>query len=98
MLLADLKIPFVSNCSILKDLSVAKAAQLAILPTGGSLLAINNCWVENYDPSVACSGILEEKIYTCYNNSKTKDFPLQRMWKYLDSVEHMSGSGTHFLR
>jgi hypothetical protein len=85
-LLKDLGVAFITNCSSLKDLTVTQAAQRAALPSGGSLLAINSCWVENYDPSIGCSGFGKKEIYTCYNDSTTKDFPLQRMWKYLDSV------------
>ena len=25
-------------------------------------------------------------VYTCYNDSSTKEFPLERMWSYLDNV------------
>jgi len=87
-LLQELGVVFVTNCSSLKDLTVQDASKLSRLSSGGSLLAINSCWQENYDPSIACSGFGQKgDIYTCYTNSSTKEFPLDRMWKYLDSVQ-----------
>lgn len=112
-LLKELEVPFITDCSVLNNLTVSQAALYSSLPTGGSLLAYNSCWIENYDPSIACSGFMQkdesmrgtsvvvveavdkesgrtvkrqEEIYSCYNNSTTKDFPLTRMWEYLDEV------------
>lgn len=89
-LLKQLGVEFVANCSTLKGMTVQQAAKLSALPSGGSLLATNSCWAMNYDPSVACSGFgAKGELYTCYNDSKTKQFPLDRMWKYLDSVSEI---------
>lgn len=94
-------ITFAPSCSMLDGLTVAAAAKQASLPGGGALLAIFDCWEEHYEPSVACSGFGDKlngdsspdsvnseqaAEYTCYNDSSTKAFPLNRMWSYLGNV------------
>jgi len=89
-LLSSLNVTFIQDCAKMKGLTASDAFKLAALPSGGSLLAMNSCWEENYDPSVVCSGFDKNQthhhVYTCYNNSLTKAFPLERMWTYLDKV------------
>jgi hypothetical protein len=55
-LFQELGIQAISDCSVLKGLTVEAAMQMAQLPSGGHVLATFDCWQENYDPSVACSG------------------------------------------
>ena len=49
-------IAYVTDCTELKGLTVAAAFAKAALPGGGAVLATFDCWEENYDSSVACSG------------------------------------------
>jgi hypothetical protein len=81
-LFISMNVTFVEDCSSLKGLTVSEAARMGQLPTGGSLLALNGCWVQHYKPSVTCYG----DNYTCYASSSTKSEPLGHMWDYLDSV------------
>lgn len=86
-LLASKNITSIANCSDLKGLTVADAAERGQIPGGGAILAVPGCLVSNYDPSVACSGFGDGSIeYTCYADSSSKSFPLNRMWAYLDKV------------
>ena len=101
-LLRARNITFVTDCAELKGLTVASAFARAKLPGGGAVLATFDCWEENYDPSVACSGFgstigsgihgdtpgaravtAEALQYTCYNDSSTKSFPINRMKTYM---------------
>ena len=89
-------ITYVTDCAELKGLTAAAAAKKGALPGGGALLATFDCWVMNYEPRVACSGFgtkaaadldsPDSVSYSCYNTSKTKAFPLDRMWQYLANV------------
>lgn len=85
-LLNSLNITFITDCSKLKGLTVAEASKMGKMTMGGSILAINSCWSENYNPEVACSGYKDKEEYTCYTDSSSKGFPLQRMWDYIDNV------------
>ena len=103
--LSSRNITYINDCSELKNLMVADAHQRGKLPSGGSILAIHDCWVSYYESSVACSGYgdtanaaaaaaaattgetLEGKsFYTCYSDSSSKSFPLNRMWSYVDNT------------
>lgn len=55
-LLAARNITYVTECAELKGLTVGAAFAKAALPGGGAILATFDCWQENYDPAVACSG------------------------------------------
>ena len=97
-------ITYITDCSELKGLTVAAAHDKAALPGGGAILATFDCWVENYDSSVACSGFGGKDLgdlpppgtqagvsstsatYTCYTDSDTRDFPVQRMKSYIKKV------------
>jgi hypothetical protein len=45
-----------TECSKLKDLTVADAYFMSLLPGGGAILAVENCISMNYDPTIGCSG------------------------------------------
>lgn len=94
-------IAHVSDCAELAGLSVAAAFERGRLPgQGGAILAIFDCWEQNYDPSVACSGFGGSSdgdaevqhpadgddglTYTCYGDSASRDIPLRSMWAYLN--------------
>jgi len=83
-------ITYITDCAELKGLTAAAAAKKGALPGGGALLATFDCWVMNYEPRVACSGFGDKAAnaasYSCYADSKTKAFPLDRMWQYLANV------------
>ena len=80
---------------MLSNLTVASAMSLS--PTG-PILAIGSCWNEHYDPKVTCTGFFKTQVgnmspnnsnpnqleYTCYNDSSTKSFPLNRMLNYIN--------------
>jgi len=103
-LLDQRNITWIDTCGDMKGMTVQAASTKAALPRGGSLLAIFDCWEENYNPDVACSGFGDKMMagtdgagagsaggtraheYTCYNDSTTKSFPLNRMWSYLENV------------
>ena len=98
-LLASRSIKWVTDCTDLKGLTVAAARAKYELPGGGFMMAIFDCWNENYVPANACSGyggtVAEHDkatardsalTYTCYADSKTKVFPVKRMMDYLDKV------------
>ena len=55
-LLASRAIKWVTNCPDLKGLTVAAARAKFELPGGGFMVAIFDCWNENYVPANACSG------------------------------------------
>eukprot|EP01043_Picozoa_sp_COSAG02_P009355 COSAG02_NODE_316_length_24889_cov_9.418556_3_plen_318_part_00 len=92
-LLAVRSIKWVTDCTDLKGLTVAAARAKYELPGGGYMMAIFDCWNENYVPANACSGyggkVAERNsalTYSCYASSKTKAFPIKRMMDYLDKV------------
>ena len=88
-------ITFLSDCTMLSNLTVASAMSLS---PSGPILAIGSCWNENYDPNVTCTGFLKTQVgsinpnalnpnrleYTCYNDSSTKSFPFNRMLNYIN--------------
>ena len=83
-------------------LTAQAATELGKLPGGGAMLACHSCWEMHFVPTVGCSGFNgggtrkvnpvvgggdpEALTYTCYNDSSTKAFPLNRMWQYLNNV------------
>ena len=95
-------ITHIKDCSQLNGMTVAEASKRGSLPGGGSLIAIKDCWQSDYEPSVACSGygdtsmkdvVLEtsqelqgKSFYTCYADSSSKAFPLNRMWSYIGNA------------
>jgi len=92
-------ITYLSDCASLQGLTLAAAAQRAVLPGGGLVLAVSmGCVSSHYQPEIACSGYTtsgvanpptEERLpsqYTCYSDSGSKQLPLQRMWSYLANV------------
>ena len=54
-LLRERNITFIRNCTMLQT-TAATVARMATLPGGGHLFATFDCWEENYEPAVACSG------------------------------------------
>merc|ERR1711934_1323220 len=100
--LSSRHIAYITECSTLKNMNVSQAHQRAKLPGGGAILAVFDCWESYYDSSVACSGYKSDDVlqmangtpslrtgkdaYTCYNDSSTKAFPLQRMWEYVNKT------------
>lgn len=48
----------INNCDRLDEFTLAQATQLARLPRGGLILAIENCVDERYDPRITCYGDL----------------------------------------
>ena len=55
-LLTARNITYVTSCADLKPLTAATATAHSKLPGGGSVMAIFDCWQENYVPANACSG------------------------------------------
>ena len=53
-------------------------------------------WVENYESQVTCSGY-DHGLYTCYADSSSKAFPLQRMWEYIHNITEAGPSPAHRL-
>ena len=100
--LSSRHITYITDCSTLKNMNVSQAHQRAKLPGGGAILAVFDCWESYYDSSIACSGYKSDDVrqmangtptlrtgkdaYTCYNDSSTKAFPLQRMWEYVNKT------------
>jgi len=76
-----------TNCNELKGLTVGEAVSRSQLKGGGHVFALFGCVDEHYDSSIACSGT-HEGTYTCYNNSKNKDYPFGRMLTYLEGVSN----------
>lgn len=62
-LLTQLEVKYITRCTDLKGLTVSAAMKHGQLPNGGQVLAIFDCWVSNYDPSVACSGYLNHNEF-----------------------------------
>lgn len=79
-LLSLLKIPFIQDCSLMRNLTVAKAFSMS----SNGIIAINSCWEENYDSSVVCYST----SYTCYDSSK--NVPFNHMLTYLQTVTNES--------
>lgn len=83
-------ITYITDCSQLKGMTAAQATTKAKLPGGGSVMAIFDCWEENYVPANACSGYgsksANDITYCCYTDCKTKDLPVKRMTDYIDKV------------
>ena len=89
-LLAARNITIVSR-SDLQTMTAQQATQRAKHVGGGAVLACVNCVVDHYNPAVTCAGFgggtaEESLIYTCYNDSSTKAYPLNRMWEYIHNV------------
>ena len=55
-LLTSLNVSYIDDCTVLSNLTVADALSMAALDNGGHVLAMFDCWVENYEPSIACAG------------------------------------------
>jgi len=113
-LLTARSITYISDCSQLSGVTVSDIYNRTTLPGGGAILAIFDCWQENYDPSVACSGFGDKEstqkldsagvaqavsaahqmnqtaaagfTYSCYRDSSSKAFPLNRMVKYINNT------------
>ena len=76
-------------------MTVGDALQISNLTGGGHLLVLFDCGVnEHYWPPNGCSGFRnvteggDRKTveYVCYNDSDTRQFPLGRMFGYLENV------------
>lgn len=52
-------ITYITDCSSLKGMTVTDAHHYAVLPRGGAILAVFDCWESYYDSSVACSGFTD---------------------------------------
>ena len=89
-LLQSFNISLVRDCSTLDGIYLKDVMRRSALPGGGSVLAVNSCWNMDYDKQVACSGFGHSRKdnfeYTCYTNSSTREFPIDRMVSYLDGV------------
>lgn len=100
-MLVSRHIKYYTNCASLRGLTAERATEAAKLPGGGSVMAIFNCWHPNYNSSIACSGYRDAmgqefqesqkdspnaQVYTCYKDSSTKKFPLDRMYNYINKV------------
>jgi len=80
-------------------MTVSDAFFASQLPGGGSILAVENCIDMNYDDTIGCSGYMSSASasdrflaedpqsnsleYTCYSDSSTNAFPINRMNEYL---------------
>ena len=64
-------ISYITDCSTLKGMTVTEAHHHAVLPQGGAILAVFDCWESYYDSSIACSGYTD----THDSNSSTKVAP-----------------------
>lgn len=96
--LTDAGVPtHIVDCSALQGMTLGKALELSKLPGGGHLLPIYDCVDGNYHPEVTCSGYTNQdksEFYTCYTDSKHKDFPVQRMFDHLDKVSQAGAPST----
>eukprot|EP00300_Choanocystis_sp_HF-7_P043183 c9778_g1_i1.p1 GENE.c9778_g1_i1~~c9778_g1_i1.p1 ORF type:complete len:361 (+),score=62.58 c9778_g1_i1:163-1245(+) len=54
--LSKLNLAVLPNCSCLDGATVGSIKSSSRLPSGGSLLLLNSCMVDNYDPSIKCYG------------------------------------------
>jgi hypothetical protein len=85
----------VQDCLTLRGMTVGMALNISKLENGGHLLVLFNCGVnQEYWEENTCSGYLNSPLvnttlYTCYNTSDTKWFPLSRMFAYLFDISHI---------
>lgn len=74
----------------MKKMTAQDVVNKGKLSGGGSIVACFSCWVPHYqtNPLCTCSGFEKEFpfTYTCFASSKTKSYPLNRLWKYLDNT------------
>ena len=85
-LLDKFRIRTITDCSELSTLSVKAAKVSGQLPTGGSLIAVYDCMLEQYDDSITCYGANNEVgAYFCYDEA-TMQVPFQAISDYLDSA------------
>eukprot|EP00041_Stephanoeca_diplocostata_P033021 m.1078380 g.1078380 ORF g.1078380 m.1078380 type:complete len:320 (-) comp24253_c0_seq1:131-1090(-) len=95
-ILNAVNISVITDCTALAGLSYADALERSHLSGGGHVLAVVDCLISNYEPSIACSGT-DHGDYTCYNDSKTKAFPLNRMLTYLEKIGQTPPATTGYL-
>ncbi len=63
---------------------------------GGAAVVAVTDWVAHFEKQVACSGY-HRGLYTCYADSSSKAFPLQRMWEYVENITEAGPSPGHQL-
>ena len=96
--LSSKKIPLLTDTELRGGLMTAANATAlgsARGDGGAAILAVTD-WVENYDSQVVCSGY-DRGLYTCYADSSSKAFPLDRMWEYIDNITKAGPSPSHQL-
>ena len=94
-------IPYLKAPDLQKGMTVDEVVKLGARSGGGASVVAVGDWVANYEPRVTCSGYLSganrnkninvdqllfPSLYTCYVNSSTKAFPVNRMFQYIDNV------------
>jgi len=76
----------ITDCSMLSTMTVRSAKVSSTLLTGGSLLAVYDCMIEQFDETINCYGASKETgTYSCYDDS-TSDIPMAAMKKYLNDA------------
>jgi hypothetical protein len=85
-LLQSLGIETITDCSQFQSLTYEQAVSRGAIAGGGSLLAVYDCILEEYDPEVNCYG----KDFACYESprwtNESTDIPWNKMKSYLDST------------
>ena len=86
--LKDLGVPQMTSAAALKGYTLGDAIAQGKLQGGGHLLAITdpNALNQHYDPSQTCTGTKGVSEYTCYTDSSSKAYPLNRMFGYLNAT------------
>ena len=83
-----------------RGVTVADAMKLGARSKGGAAVLAIHAWVPHYEPRVTCSGYRSggstsrsdgtlPSLYTCYADSSSKAFPLNRMYEYIGNVTRM---------
>jgi len=81
-------VPQMTSAAALKGYTLGDAIAQSKLAGGGHLLAITdtNALNQHYDPSQTCSGNKGVEEYTCYTDSSSKAYPVDRMFAYLNAT------------
>ena len=76
----------ITDCSKLSTMTVRSAKVSGALLTGGSLLAVYDCMLEQFDETINCYGATKDQgTFSCYEDS-TSDIPMAAMKNYLNDA------------
>jgi hypothetical protein len=99
--LADIGITVLTNgtgCTAVAQMTVGQAITAGKLANGGSVLAVNGCVAENYDPSIECYGTIPAEdeaapapsttnnLYTCYASDADAHYPMDQLFSYMNTT------------